>query len=100
MEVGALQADPARAGEAVEDQVPAASEQPGLESVHLLRHLHGVVAVDPAARLDVDRLTGLELLLEHVPVAVDPDHALMVGSEKLIDEEAAAIEHVGEALDP
>ena len=59
-----------------------------------------MVAVHPAAGFDVDRLAGLEHLLEHVAVAVDPDHALLVGGKELVDEEAAAVDHVGEALDP
>ena len=50
--------------------------------------------------LDVDRLARLELLLEHVAVAVDPDDALVVAGEELIDPEAAAVEHVREPLDP
>src|SRR5579862_3905819 len=98
--VGALQADPPGTGEAVEDEVATTAEQAGLEPVDLLGHLHRVVAIDPAAGLDVDRLARLERLLEHVAVAVDPDDALAVGREELVDEEAAAIEHVGEALDP
>ena len=97
--IGALQPDAARAGEAVEDEVAAAAQEAGLEPVDLLGHLHGVIAVDPAARLDVDRLAGFEHLLEHVAVAVHPDDALLVGGEELIHEEAAAVEHVGEALD-
>ena len=101
MVVRALQPDPARPGEAVEDEVAgAAAEQAGLEAVDLLGHLDRVVAEQPAARLDVDRLAGLERLLEHVAVTVDPDDALVVAGEELIDEEAAAVEHVGEALDP
>ena len=43
---------------------------------------------------------GSSVLLEHVAVAVDPDDALVVAGEELVDEEAAAVEHVGEALDP
>ena len=98
--VGALQPDASRAGEAVEDEVSgAAAEQAGLEAVDLLGHLHRVVAEQPAARLDVDRLAWLERLLEHVAVTVDPDDALVVAGEELIDEEAAAVEHVGKALD-
>ena len=100
MEVGALQADAARAGEAVEHEVAAAAEEAGLEPVDLLGHRHRVVAVDPAAGLDVDRLAGLERLLEHVAVAVDPDDALVIGGEEVIDQEAAAVHHVREALDP
>src|SRR5207302_6292916 len=57
MEVSALKADAARPGEAVEHKVAAAAQESGLEAVHLLAHLHRVVAVDPAARLDVDRLS-------------------------------------------
>src|SRR5579875_1648930 len=76
--VGALQADAARAGEAVEDEVAgAAAEQAGLEAIDLLGHLDRVVAVHPAARLDVDRLAGVEHLLEHVAVAVPPDDPLV-----------------------
>ena len=101
MEVGALQTDPARTGEAVEHQVAGpAAEKAGLEPVDLLGHRDRVVAVDPAAGLDVDRLPRLERLLEHVAVAVHPDHALVVAGEELVHEEAAAVEHVGEALDP
>ena len=59
-----------------------------------------MVAVDPAAGLDVDRLPSFELLLEHVAVAVDPDHALAVAGEELIDPEPTAVEHVREPLDP
>src|SRR5450755_3525208 len=101
MEVGALQADSPGAGEAVEDEVAAApAEEARLEAVDLLGHLNRMVAVHPAAGLDVDRLAGLEDLLEHVAVAVDPDDALVVGGVEVVDEEAAAVEHVGEALDP
>ena len=99
--VHALQADPARAGEAVEHEVAGpAAQQAGLEPVHLLGHRHRVVAVQPAAGLDVDRLAGLEPLLEHVAVAVHPDDALVVGGVEVVDEEATAVHHVGEALDP
>ena len=101
VEVGALEADPARAGEAVEHEVAgAAAEEAGLEPVDLLLHRHRVVAEHPAARLYVDRLARLERLLEHVPVAMDPDDALVVAGEELVDPEATAVEHVGEALDP
>ena len=58
-----------------------------------------MVAEDPAPGLDVDRLAGFEVLLEHVAVAVDPDHALVVAGEELVDPEAAAVEHVREPLD-
>ena len=99
--VSALEADPAGAGEAVEHEIPAAAaEEAGLEPVELLRHLDRVVAEQPAPGLDVDRLPRLELLLEHVAVAVDPDDALMIAGEELVDPEAAAVQHVGEALDP
>src|SRR5580704_3142365 len=101
VEVGALEADPARTREAVEHEVAsAAGEEAGLEPVDLLLHLHRVVAEQPAPGLYVDRLPRLERLLEHVPVAVDPDDALVVAGEELVDPEATAIEHVGEALDP
>src|SRR6185437_1350333 len=100
VEVGALQPDATGSGEAVEDEVPAPAEEARLEAVDLLGHRDRMVAVDPAAGFDVDRLAGFEVLLEHVAVTVDPDHALMVGGVKLVDEEAAAVEHVGKALDP
>ena len=101
MEVGALQADPAGSGEAVEHEVAgAAAQEAGLEPVDLLRHLHRVVAEQPASGLDVDRLPRLERLLEHVAVSVDPDDALVIAGEELVDPEAAAVEHVREALDP
>ncbi len=100
VEVGALQPDPPGAGEAVEDEVAgAAAQEAGLEAVELLGHLHRMVAVDPTAGLDVDRLPRLEVLLEHVAVAVDPDDALVVAGEELVDPEATAVEHVREALD-
>ena len=101
VEVGALQPDAARAREPIEDEVAAApGEKAGLEPIDLLGHLHRVVAVHPAAGLDVDRLPRLEVLLEHIAVAVHPHHPLVVAGVELIDEEAAAVEHVGEALDP
>src|SRR5438270_7568103 len=59
-----------------------------------------MVAVDPSARLDVDRLAGFELLLEHVSVAMDPHNPLLVAGEELIDEETAAVQHVREPLNP
>ena len=59
-----------------------------------------MVAVDPAAGLDVDRLPRFELLLEQVAVTVDPDDALVVAGEELVDEETAAVHDVGEPLDP
>ena len=99
MEVGALQADPTGPREAVEDEVATAAQQAGLEPVDLLGHLHGVVPVDPAPGLDVDCLSRLELLLEQVAVPVDPDNALVISGEELIDPEAAPVEHVCEALD-
>ncbi len=100
VEVSALEADPARAREAVEHEVAgAAAEEAGLEPVDLLRHLDRVVAEQPAPGLDVDRLPRLERLLEHVAIAMDPDDALLIAGEELIDPEAAAVEHVGEALD-
>src|ERR1035441_7682083 len=71
MEVGALESDPSGPREPGEHQIAtAAAQKPGLESIDLLGHLHGVVAVHPASRLDVDRLARIELLLEHVAVAV------------------------------
>src|SRR5205807_1449131 len=100
VEVGALQTNAAGAGEAIEDEVPATTQQTGLEPVDLLGHLDGVVAIDPTSGLDVDRLAGVERLLEHVARAVDPDHALSIAGEELIHPEAAAVEHVGEPLDP
>ncbi len=67
----------------------------------MLLHVDALVAVDPAAGLDVDRLAGLERLLEDVAVAVQPDDALVVLRLEAVDEEAGpAEEHVGDALDP
>src|ERR1700733_1826378 len=71
--VGALKAYPAWAGEAIEDEVAGAAEEARLEAVHLLAHRDRVVVVEPAARFDVDRLARLEVLLEDVAVAVNPD---------------------------
>src|SRR5579875_2226689 len=68
--VGALQADPPRAGEAVENEVPGTAEEARLEAVDLLAHRDRVVVVEPAAGPDVDRLARLERLLEDVAVAV------------------------------
>ena len=100
MEVGALEADPARSGEAVEHEVAgAAAEEAGLEAVDLLLHLDRMVAKQPPPWLDVDRLPRLEGLLEHVAVSMDPDHALVIAGEELVDPEATAVEHVREALD-
>jgi hypothetical protein len=45
--VRGLDPDPPRAREAVEDEVAAAAEDAGLETVDVLLHLHGVVAIDP-----------------------------------------------------
>jgi hypothetical protein len=59
-----------------------------------------VVAVHPAAGLDVDRLARIQPLLEHVAVAVHPDHPLLIAGEELVHEEAAPVEHVRKALDP
>src|SRR5258708_38159613 len=100
-EVRALQPDATGAGEPVEDELTGATAEHSRLEVHeLLLHADRVVAVDPAAGLDIDRLAGLERLLKHVAVAVDPDHALALTGQERIDEEAAAVEHVGEALDP
>src|SRR5271154_5871802 len=59
-----------------------------------------MVAEQPASRFYVDRLARLERLLEHVAVAVDPDDALVIAGEELVDPETTAVEHVREALDP
>src|SRR5207248_6804784 len=85
-------------GEAVEHEVAGTRQEAGLETVDLLRHLDRVVTVDPAARLDVNGLSRFELLLEHVAVAVDPQHSLPVAGEKLVDPKAAPIEHVRDPL--
>src|ERR1700733_8324063 len=98
MEVRALKPDSPRSGEAVEHEIAGAAHDARLEPVDLLSHLHRVVAEDPAPRLDVDRLPRLKILLEHVAVAVDPNHALVVASQEVVDPEAAAVHHVREAL--
>jgi len=86
---------------AVEDEVAgAAAEEARLEAVDLLGHLHRVVAVHPTSGLDVDRLAGLEHLLEHVAVSVDPDDPSWSAAKELVDEEATAVHHVREPLDP
>src|SRR5579883_1703038 len=99
VDVHRLNADAAGAGEAIEHQPTGAAEDAGLEAVHLLIHTHALVAVDPAARLDIDLLARPQHLLEDVAVAVQPDDALVVRGRETIDEEAGrAEEHVGDAL--
>src|SRR5947209_5058708 len=70
--VRGLDPDASRAGEAIEDELPGAAEHAGLEPVDLLLHRDARIAIDPTARLDVDRFAGVEPLLEHVAVAVQP----------------------------
>src|SRR5690348_12138469 len=99
MYVRGLDADAPGPGETVEDEVAAAAEDAGAQPVHLLLHRDLTVAVDPTAGLDVDRLAGLEHLVEHVPVAVQPHDALAALGLEAIDEEAgAAEEHVRDAF--
>jgi hypothetical protein len=72
VEVHALDADPAGAGEAVEDQVARPAQDAHAQADHLDFHRDLGVLVDPAARLDVEHLARAEHLLEDVAVAVEP----------------------------
>src|ERR1700749_4227941 len=77
--VRALQADAARASEAVEDELAGSGgEQAGLEVHDLLLHLDRVFLVNPSPGLDIDRLPRVEVLLKQVAVSVDPHDALVV----------------------
>src|SRR3984893_8307992 len=78
VQVHRLDADPPRAGEAVPDHVPAAAEDPGLQPEHLNLHADAFIAVDPAARFDVDLLVLGQLFLKDVAVAVQAEDALLV----------------------
>ena len=62
---------------------------------------HRRVLVQEAARLDQDLLARLQGLLEHVAVAVQEQQARLVrGDEPVHVHAAAAVQHVGQALDP
>lgn len=99
MDVHGLDADTARSGEAVPNELGATHES-SAEAVDGLIHTDGIVAEDPAAGLDIDLLTWLEDFFEDVAVAVEPDDTFGLGSGEAIDEEAGATEeHVGDAFD-
>src|ERR1700730_14245585 len=88
MEVHRLDADSPRAGEAVPDHVAAAAEDTGFQPEHLNVHAHAFIAVDPAARFDVDLLVLGQLFLEHIAVAVQPEDTFLVAGAEAIDEES------------
>src|SRR6185437_16758606 len=99
MKIHRLNADATRPGEAIEDQLSGAAEDPCLQPVDCWLHPHTLIAIDPASRLDIDLLTGTKHLLEDVPKAVQPDDTLVLGRGKAIDEETCrAEEHIGDAL--
>jgi len=100
MHVHRLDADATGAGETIDDQVHAAEQAAG-QAVDVCFHAYRGVLVQPAARLDVDRLAGSEFLFEHVAVAVQPQDAVAGVAVEFVDEEARAAEqHVGHALHP
>src|SRR5664280_1141000 len=69
VDVGRLDRHPARTTEAVEDKLARSAQESGLEAVDDLLHRDRAVPIDPAARLDIDRLARVEGLLEDVAIA-------------------------------
>src|ERR1700687_774454 len=101
MEVHRLDANAAWTREAVPDHVAAAAEDTGLQAEHLHLHADGLIAVDPATRLDVDLFVLCQLLLEDIAVAMQPEHTLLMRGAEAIDEKPGGAEqHVADALDP
>ncbi len=98
--VHGLDADPAGSGHL--GQVHAvAAQHAGLELLLDRVHLDRGVLVQEAARLDQDLLAGLERLLEDVAVAVQQEQARVAGGDEPVHvHAAAAVQDVGQALDP
>src|ERR1700733_8928158 len=50
------------------------------------------ILVKPSARLDIDRLPGSKYLFEDVSIPMQPEHALLGVSTKLVDEKTGLAE--------
>src|ERR1035437_10249670 len=99
VDVHALDADPARAGEAIEYEVAGTAQDAHAQPDDLDLHPDLRVLVDPAARLDIELLARPEDLFEDVAVAVEPQRAASLAAGEGVDEEpGAAEEHVCDAL--
>lgn len=84
-----LQTDSSRPGKAIPEQLPAA-EKPGRYALKNRFHFHGRVFVKPAARLDVDLLTGLQRHLKHIAKTMKPHDAFVTARRKGIYEKSGA----------
>jgi hypothetical protein len=101
VDVRRLDGNPPGPAEPIEDELAGTAQEAGLEAIDNLLHPDRPVAIDPAARLDIDRLARLEHLLEDVAVAVHPDDPFVALGLESVDEEAGPAEqHVRDALDP
>src|ERR1700722_14634369 len=94
-----LKSDPTGTGEAIEDEIAAATEHSSPKSINLWIHPDAFVAEDPTSRLHIDLLTGGENFFKNVSVAVQPHHALrLCRGEPGHEEPVRAEQHVSDPL--
>src|SRR4051794_1530707 len=92
MQVHRLDADPARPGEAVDDEIQVGTEEAARQPIDLGLHPDRGILEQPAAGLDVYDLARSERLFKNVAIAVQPDDAVTGIAAKPVDEEAALAE--------